>query len=411
VTVKPRYERSGLTIGGNDAKFESILKSCYVKLLRNGPNCSTDLQFAEDQFEWIVNQTRGQLRTIREQFTNAEIVLVGYPLFDEGNPCLDFPGTSNLCRLGAGLRPKPRVESLLRALNQAQQDIANQIDRTTFVPVLDLFLTHGIAGSGQNWVRPAATSIVVATWYHPNRTGHEQIAIELDKLSLDLASSFKEADPFPRFVVYPGQPVGADILAVAETGEAVWVESVGAERLTSCTNSTFTVRGWLPEQTGGSIRVSTRFGQDRIQFVCRPPRVGDVVTREDASYLGVADSGVLVGTPGIAWSPIPTAWMYSCLVNEVGRRIYQAPLLWSLTAKILEPVPGEARCVPLEWRNRVLTAPDNRSWLVDEAGVKHHIKTTETYFALVESTGPALIIDFQIDVDTIPTGNDQPDEA
>ncbi|MEV0675794.1 SGNH/GDSL hydrolase family protein [Actinosynnema sp. NPDC050436] len=152
--ITPETSLVTLTVGGNDAGFADVMRTCA---LGSDSTCEARVvaaeRFVRDELPAKLEQVGAAVR----ERTAARVVVLGYPrLFEPSGRCL--------------MTPKQR-----EALNRAA-DTLDEVERTwaeskgfTFGDVREAFAGHGVCGSDP-WVNDV--SIPVRNSYHPNATGH-----------------------------------------------------------------------------------------------------------------------------------------------------------------------------------------------------------------------------------------------
>lgn len=205
--LDPNSDLVMLTIGGNDIKFEDIVKNCFVQLVRSYAGCEKAINYANEKFP----ETRANIVRVFEEVQkklrpDAKIILVGYPLlsiesdYSIGNGWFwsdkYYPAAKNIRAFGqfATIEQAKLVE-------EWNSNPDNTV-KATYVPTELHFATHEpdpdinvsnpirwlnemledegeIGPDGTVISKPSLTN--VAPWYHPNITGHQQIAALLEK--------------------------------------------------------------------------------------------------------------------------------------------------------------------------------------------------------------------------------------
>jgi hypothetical protein len=188
--VNAGYDLIVLTLAGNDARFADIVRYCLVALTRDGANCGPNLARAERLLAdgTIASRLTNALRQIRARADwRARIVLLGYPYLerDPNYRIRSGHGGSTFIEVGR------RVRALTDRANQVQRSVINQLNAESgtntfvFVPVHDLFRGHELYANRDTpdrwFIQPQLDGglAVRDTWYHPNRTGHQQEARHL----------------------------------------------------------------------------------------------------------------------------------------------------------------------------------------------------------------------------------------
>lgn len=201
--LNPNSDLVMLTIGGNDIKFEEIVKNCFVLGLRSYSGCEGAMNYAEKTFP----ATRANIVRVFEEVQkkvadDAKIVLVGYPLlsiesdYSIGNGWLwsdkYYPAAKKVREFGQFATREQ--EKLVKEWNENPE---NKV-KVTFVPTEVHFATHepdpdtnkqnpyrwlnemledeGEAGPDGTITSKPKGLTEIYSWYHPNITGHREIA-------------------------------------------------------------------------------------------------------------------------------------------------------------------------------------------------------------------------------------------
>ncbi len=196
-----------LTIGGNDARFAEVVRYCFAAGYRGPKECESKVKYARDQFTAIINSTREIFEKLEKKLPKtSQIVLVGYPLLTTRDEfCLAQTGSKLrvLCPGGtinyqagfevrdAGIDFNGLQLELVQKWNET-----HELKATHISSVVTKFFGHEPDPSGTNrnekrWLnefletegKANADGIVESKlsndtkeFYHPNITGHEQIA-------------------------------------------------------------------------------------------------------------------------------------------------------------------------------------------------------------------------------------------
>ncbi len=195
-----------LTIGGNDIKFEEIVKGCFAKYLSGYDACKKAMTFAETTFPETRENIVKVLKAAQAKLeSDAQIILVGYPLLSMDKDWSlkkrkeTFPAAQKIREFG--MFATQEQQKLVDTWNA---DSANTV-KVTFVPTEIHFAGHepdpdqdtrnplrwlnefledeGKAGH-DGTVTSKEQSILglifggadYSSWYHPNITGHAEIA-------------------------------------------------------------------------------------------------------------------------------------------------------------------------------------------------------------------------------------------
>ena len=206
--LSPKSDLVMLTIGGNDIKFEEIVKNCFVLGIRSYAGCENAMNYAEKTFP----QTRANIIRVFEEVQkkvadDAKIILVGYPLlsiesdYSIGNGWLwsdkYYPAAAKVREFG-----QFATREQAQMVKEWNENPENKV-KVTFVPTEVHFATHepdpdtskqnpyrwlnemledeGEAGP-DGVIKSKGTGVTeIYSWYHPNITGHREIAALLQK--------------------------------------------------------------------------------------------------------------------------------------------------------------------------------------------------------------------------------------
>lgn len=185
------------TIGGNDVNFSDIVKECFTLGLRDAKTCKEKVADANTKLESVKSNTLTILQKIDNKLKNdAQVILVGYPrLATNRNYILDNSGV----RYDAGAR----VRSLSDASMEIQSTLVQEWNKShpslkvTYIDgVINTFDGHEPDPSPkhrnpQRWINEfletegkikdngqieSESSSDTNEFYHPNITGHAEIA-------------------------------------------------------------------------------------------------------------------------------------------------------------------------------------------------------------------------------------------
>jgi lysophospholipase L1-like esterase len=181
-----------LTIGGNDAEFASVLRTCIAlncKAVYDRPSGDT----LETAALRVAARRPARDKAIRQAAPAARLVVVGYPrLFPEQKP----GGAASACGAWDGIS-----EAEGRYLNDATRFLNAQIGAAaedagaTFVDVTESFDGHELRCTGNTYVTPFL-SRTDPGWFHPNKHGHRKLADEVTQ-ALRAPVSFLTSTPAP----------------------------------------------------------------------------------------------------------------------------------------------------------------------------------------------------------------------
>lgn len=198
--LDPTSDLVMLTIGGNDIKFEDIVKYCFVLGIRSYNGCEGAINYAKKTFP----QTRDNIVRIFEEVQkkvadDARIILVGYPLLSiESDYTVSgwfwgkYPAAAKIREFGQFATVEQQ-----KMVDEWNANPQNKV-KITFVPTELHFAGHepdpdtskqnpyrwlnemledeGEAGPDGVIVSKPTGLLEVASWYHPNITGHREIA-------------------------------------------------------------------------------------------------------------------------------------------------------------------------------------------------------------------------------------------
>lgn len=185
------------TIGGNDVNFSDIVKECFTLGLRDAKTCKEKVADANTKLESVKSNTLTILQKIDNKLKNdAQVILVGYPrLATNRNYILDNSGV----RYDAGAG----VHSLSDASMEIQSTLVQEWNKShpslkvTYIDgVINTFDGHEPDPSPkhrnpQRWINEfletegkikdngqieSESSSDTNEFYHPNITGHAEIA-------------------------------------------------------------------------------------------------------------------------------------------------------------------------------------------------------------------------------------------
>lgn len=198
--LDPKSDLVMLTIGGNDIKFEDIVKYCFVWGIRSYNGCEGAIKYAQKKFP----ETREQIVRIFEAIQakvadDARIVLVGYPLLSIDSDYVvtgwfsgRYPAAQKIREFGQFATVEQQ-----KLVDEWNSNPDNKV-KVTFVPTEVHFAGHepdpdsnkqnpyrwlnemmedeGEAGPDGVIVSKPKGLTEIASWYHPNITGHREIA-------------------------------------------------------------------------------------------------------------------------------------------------------------------------------------------------------------------------------------------
>lgn len=414
--------------GGNDVKFSDIASHCILvpgndaqTVFVNGSNGASngrwisrqckellDWMGAKTQLDNVLASERANLLGLLSRFPNAKIVMDGYPFLSNKVTAKGKTDTHNntinyAYEVMSGLMPDIAGRQKAMVADLARANGGRVAFNDVFAAFGGVANNHGVY-SKDPWIYGLRPSTLVMESVHPNPVGHMRIADGIVS-TVSAAGWFKTfptrpAQTAPTFNHIPGDGVENGGYLATDSGGNVYTTTTLVSQLASCKQQTLTFSGWRGQR--GVLELAST-GPDTIKVRCEYPRAGDIVRRGSATYL-VGGSGV-----GFTLQHITTGWMHNCLVGKSGVRQYAISQGLLVVKGGASAVPGRAECVPGDWRNHVVSAPSGAAYFVDGSGYKHYIRTIPTLYALEQRYGGA-IRPAQVDVDTIPSGGDQPEQ-
>lgn len=160
-----------ITIGGNDAGFVEVLKTCATS------SCNTSQYRAER--EAIIDGLRDDLELvftrIRERTFNARLIVLGYPF-----PLPDSPAEQSCAKLLPFWGKQDMVRDLDIRLNGVIRDVAIAA-KAEYEDVTDDFENHEVCGSsGDEWLNATSLTakpskrLIDDESFHPTLAGQRQ---------------------------------------------------------------------------------------------------------------------------------------------------------------------------------------------------------------------------------------------
>lgn len=168
------------TIGGNDVKFDEIVKQCFAVGLRDPGDCRDNVSKAQRDIAGVGVRIRDFLRELKKRMrADARIVLVTYPYLEK-SAALTLRSPRDEYAVGREIRKLGDLG------DQAQRTAVNSVNGEVgaLVTLVDQtktrFAGHEPDGraccrNDARWLHEFDTS-TMAEWYHPNPTGHQQLA-------------------------------------------------------------------------------------------------------------------------------------------------------------------------------------------------------------------------------------------
>ncbi|WP_026459759.1 GDSL-type esterase/lipase family protein [Schaalia suimastitidis] len=222
--LNPESDVVMLTVGGNDIKFEEIVKNCFTAWpIGSASGCRNAVTYAKTQFPNTVQDTRALLGMIENKIRpGAHIVLVGYPL-------LSIDTNYVLTQwFGPDYAAAKEIRAFGQMATQTQQNLVNEWNADpshtaglTYVPVEVLFAGHepdpntnarnpmrwlneffeteGVQEGDKATVSKSTGLTETSYWYHPNITGHAKIG-ELLQTQVGIPASVRTTRSYTRDV-------------------------------------------------------------------------------------------------------------------------------------------------------------------------------------------------------------------
>ena len=198
-TVQPSVGLVTLTIGGNNAIFSKVVQTCVVsgncleqvfppsgvseETARHVPPGQLLTQWGPATIEQIGEQDAGLFRTLRRDFPNARIVVIGYPYLFPTQPAPGFPFSPPMCasilnRLSANERAG--IRTLQDEFNNRtyEEAVVSGIEFVSPVAIWDGHEPCGPSGQYTNSVKPYLNfpNPVNGGSFHPNTAGQQTLA-------------------------------------------------------------------------------------------------------------------------------------------------------------------------------------------------------------------------------------------
>lgn len=185
------------TIGGNDVNFSDIVKECFTLGLRDAKTCKEKVADANTKLESVKSNTLTILQKIDNKLKNdARVILVGYPrLATNRNYILDNSGVRY--DAGAGVRSLSDASMEIQSTLVQEWNKSHPSLKVTYIDgVINTFDGHEPDPSPkhrnpQRWINEfletegkikdngqieSESSSDTNEFYHPNITGHAEIA-------------------------------------------------------------------------------------------------------------------------------------------------------------------------------------------------------------------------------------------
>ena len=219
--IQPSVGLVTLTIGGNNALFSKVVLTCLTDgnclhqtfpppgvteaTARHVPPGDLLNRWGPATIEEIGNEEAALFRTLRHDFPNARIVVIGYPYLFPARPAPGFPFTPPMCasilnRLSAGERAG--IRTLQDEFNDRSYEEA-AVSGVEFVSPGAIWDGHepcGADGQYTNSVKPYLNfpNPVNGGSFHPNGAGQQTLAA--------LTACYLDANRQPPDPFVPGQP-------------------------------------------------------------------------------------------------------------------------------------------------------------------------------------------------------------
>lgn len=172
-----------ITAGGNDLYFSSIVGDCFFPgVAANGPcreqqDIALDLLDASGGKSQIQSLTQVALEHLGQQFPNALVVLIGYPLIFEGSSFV-LPADAT----HPAFDPAAALRDGIELLNSQQSQVVDDLnasfgeERFVFLPLHEtdntgVFDGHGLGGAEQDFLNDLLATPDYSEWVHPNAAG------------------------------------------------------------------------------------------------------------------------------------------------------------------------------------------------------------------------------------------------
>lgn len=220
--VSPDTDLVMFTIGGNDVEFENIVRSCFTRVIRQQDKCQNTVLKANQRLLEVKSQTIKILTELEHKLKpDARVIIVGYPLLAMDQPYYvpkDFlgitPGDWDAAKAvrELGLNASAIQKELVTEWNK------NHKLQVTYVPMAKRFAGHepdpkpdvvnphrwlnefwedeGVVGANGE-VTSKGSGLNFFSWYHPNITGHQNMAAEIAAVA-GIPSSIRDTENFSR---------------------------------------------------------------------------------------------------------------------------------------------------------------------------------------------------------------------
>ncbi|MDR5701636.1 SGNH/GDSL hydrolase family protein [Agromyces aerolatus] len=271
-----------LTIGGNDVNFQNIVRYCFVVGSRASSDCRGYVDGATKAIPFVKQETQKIIKALSDKLgPQAEIILVGYPHLST-NTTFELCEYAVLCWGSYSYNAAKGVRDLGNAANAMQASLVSEWNQQSGVAkvyhagnvsaafqgkepephvgktnpytwVNEFWQTEGIQnplGSRTD----ADFSKDMMNWYHPNITGHAQVA-EVIKRDLGMTAGAKAVQNHNASVVAPR-------VAAFATDDAEAGDEIADDELTALDVDGEAPSAWLHgpyvQQVGTSITFDAR---------------------------------------------------------------------------------------------------------------------------------------------------------
>ncbi|MCL2424361.1 MAG: GDSL-type esterase/lipase family protein, partial [Micrococcales bacterium] len=186
-----------MTVGGNDkGAFSNLVNKCFMPVSANPVDCQARVEATDDDVDAIMSSTWEVFKALDARLgPSARIVLVGYPYLSI-DTSYELTSGSNRYDAAAGVRGLQTRVAANQIILVAVWNANLAHVRATFVDTREAFASHEpdpsmIHRNPQRWINELAEtdgtvgadgtvdyqlSVRPEEWYHPNITGHAQIA-------------------------------------------------------------------------------------------------------------------------------------------------------------------------------------------------------------------------------------------
>lgn len=265
-----------LTIGGNDVNFQSIVRYCFVVGSRASSDCRGYVDGATKAIPFVKQETQKIIKALSDRLgPQAEIILVGYPHLSTSRE-FSLCEYAVLCWGSYAYDASKGVRDLGNAANAMQASVVSEWNRQSGVAkvyhagnVSQAFQGHepeprvGVTNLN-TWVNEfwqtegvqnplgsrteASFSKDMMNWYHPNITGHAQVA-EVIKRDLGMTAGARAVQSHnqsltPRVASFAAADDELTALDAEADGPSAWLHGPYVQKIG--TSITFDARGSVP---------------------------------------------------------------------------------------------------------------------------------------------------------------------